>query len=388
MRFGSFDANRERLESLKASGLLSDGHGIDFDRVTRLAARATRVPISLVSLVTDDRQFFAGAYGLSEPLASARQTPISHSFCQHAVNLRRPLVIPDVRENPLVAKNPAVEELGVRAYLGFPVLGAGQHLYGAVCAIDMEPRQWRDEEIEAMRGYTSIVAALIEQHLGRIYQKLLTDVILHDLRAPLRRIQLAADVLAERAEDLPKPLEAMAKSLKGSADHASMLIHTLLKKERPLVKCEDLHATAESIARQMRPQAEKKGITIQVEDPGSRIALELPDRVMVQALENLIGNSLQFSERGEIRIRIRRVGEAAIIDVEDDGPGFRAEDYPKVFQRYAPLSAKAASGSTSAGLGLFIVKTLLESQGATIVLHSEPGESAIFRITAPLRPSP
>jgi signal transduction histidine kinase len=107
---------------------------------------------------------------------------------------------------------------------------------------------------------------------------------------------------------------------------------------------------------------------------------------MTQVLEHLIGNSIQFASGGAVRIRLRQLGEAAIIDVEDDGPGFQAEDYPKIFQRYTPLSAKAGSGSaTSAGLGLFIVKTLLESEGATVVLHSQPGESAVFRITVPLR---
>jgi len=84
MRFGTHDSNRERLDSLKASGLLGDSHGIDFDRITDLAAKAANVPISLVSLVDQDRQIFAGASGLSGDLASLRQTPIHYSFCQHA----------------------------------------------------------------------------------------------------------------------------------------------------------------------------------------------------------------------------------------------------------------------------------------------------------------
>ncbi|MCW1921436.1 GAF domain-containing sensor histidine kinase [Luteolibacter arcticus] len=385
MRFGSVDASRERLESLKSSGLLGDAHGIDFDRVTELAARAVNVPVSLVSLVDEDRQVFAGACGLSEPLKTSRQTPIHYSFCQHAVNLRQPLVIPDARKNPLVAKNPAIEEFGVVAYLGFPVLGAGQHFYGAVCAVDTVPRQWREEEIEVMRGFTSIVSALIEQHLGRVYQKLLTDVILHDLKMPLGRIQAAADVFAARAGELPHGLDALARSLKGSADQANAMVGTLLSKNRQVGRCDDLHGTAQTAAKLLRPRAEEKGIQIRVDETAARIPLELPDRVMAQVLDHLIANSLRFSNIGEVRVRIKRIGEAAIIDVEDDGPGFQAEDYPRIFQRYAPLSAKPTGGEASSGLGLSIVKTLLESEGGTIVLLSRPGESAVFRITVPVR---
>jgi len=385
MRFGSNDANRERLESLKASGLLGDSHGIDFDRITELAARAANVPISLVSLVDQDRQVFAGASGLSGDLASSRQTPIHYSFCQHAVNLRQPLVISDARKNPLVAKNPAIDEFGVRAYLGFPVLGAGQHLYGAVCAVDTAPRQWREEEIEIMRGFTAIVSALIDQHLARTYQKLLTDVLLHDLKGPLGRIRMAADVFVARGSELPQPLDTLAQSLKWNAEQASGMVNSLLGKSRQPSKCDDLRATADAVARFLSPRADEKGIQIRVDDPGAPISLALPERVMVQVLEHLMANSIRFSNLGEVRVRIKRVGEAAIIDIEDDGPGFQADDYPRIFQRYAPLSAKPTGGEASSGLGLSIVKSLLESEGGTIVLLSQPGESAIFRITVPVR---
>ena len=385
MRFGSNDASRERLESLKASGLLGNSHGIDFDRVTELAAKAANVPVSLVSLVDQDRQVFAGASGLSGVLAASRETPIHYSFCQHAVNLRQPLVIPDARRNPLVARNPAIDEFGVVAYLGFPVLGAGQHFYGAVCAVDTSPRQWRDEEIEIVRGFASIVSSLIEQHLGRVYQKLLTDVLLHDLNGPLGRIRMAADVFVARAGELPQPLDTLAQSLKGNAEQAAGMVSALLGKSRPATKCDDLRGTAEAVAKLLSPRAEEKGIQIRLDDPGSPIPLELSERVMSQVLEHLIANSIRFSNVGEVRIRIKRVGEAAIIDIEDDGPGFQADDYSRIFQRYAPLSAKPTGGETSAGLGLAIVKTLLESEGGTIVLLSQPGESAVFRITVPVR---
>jgi signal transduction histidine kinase len=201
----------------------------------------------------------------------------------------------------------------------------------------------------------------------------------------LGRIQTAADAFVARAGELPQPLDTMARSLKGSADQAAGMLATLLGKSRPLAKCDDLRATVELAARLLSPRAEEKGIRIRVNAPEERILLEVPERVMAQVFEQLIANSVRFSNIGEVRIRIKRLGEAAIIDMDDDGPGFQAEDYPRIFQRYAPLSAKPAGGEPSAGLGLAIVKTLLESEGGTIVLLSQPGESAKFRITVPIR---
>ena len=384
MHFGPLEASRPRLISLRSSGLLTDRHGIDFDHVMELASKVANVPISLVSLIDEDRQVFVGACGLPAPYSVTRETPLSHSFCQHVVNLRRPLIISDARKDDLVSKNLAIKDLGVIAYLGFPVLGEGDHLYGAVCAIHSTPRQWSEEEIELMRGFAAIVSGMIEQHMGRRYQKLLTDVLLHDLKTPLERIQIAADLFAEKAGELPAPFNGVAKSLKRSADQATALVSSLGGKDRHGPRCEDLYATAEAVALQMRREAEKKGLSILVENPGARIALNCPDRVMMRVLQNLIANSIQFSDGGEVRIRIKRIGEAAILDVEDDGPGFQEVDYPKLFLRYAPLSAKPSNGEASAGLGLYIVKNLLESEGATIVLLSQPGESAAFRITAPV----
>src|SRR3954469_16084292 len=91
-----------RLGALRSTALLDSPPEEAFDRLTRLASHALDVPVALVSLVTDDRQFFKSCIGMSEPWASERGTPLSHSFCQHAVASGEPLVIEDARETPLV----------------------------------------------------------------------------------------------------------------------------------------------------------------------------------------------------------------------------------------------------------------------------------------------
>src|SRR6476620_11594908 len=92
-----------RLAALRRAGVMDTPPEEAFDRLTRLAAKALRVPVALVSLVDAQRQFFKSCAGsLPEPWRSQRQTPLSHSFCQHAVTSGKPLVISDAREHPLV----------------------------------------------------------------------------------------------------------------------------------------------------------------------------------------------------------------------------------------------------------------------------------------------
>jgi hypothetical protein len=83
-----------------------------FDRLTSLAATTLGAPVSLVSLVEAKRQFFASTYGLAEPWATRRETPLSHSFCQHVVHSRDAVIVTDARTDPLVAGNLAIPRSG------------------------------------------------------------------------------------------------------------------------------------------------------------------------------------------------------------------------------------------------------------------------------------
>lgn len=144
-----------RLAELRRTGLLDTAAEEAFDRLTRLASRILRVPVALVSLVDEQRQFFKSQVGLPEPWASQRQTPLSHSFCQHVVNLREPLIVADAREHPLVRDNLALRDLGVVAYAGMPLTTSDGHTLGAFCAIDSQPRVWTPEEIEILKDLTA-----------------------------------------------------------------------------------------------------------------------------------------------------------------------------------------------------------------------------------------
>jgi PAS domain S-box-containing protein len=151
-----------RIEALRGLMLLDSSGEEAFDRITRLAVAVLQVPVALVSLVDEDRQFFKSCIGLAEPWASARQTPLSHSFCQHVVASSEPLIIEDARRHPLVQHNLAIPDLNVIAYLGIPLITSEGDVLGSFCVIDSEPRVWAEEEISTLTGLAAIVMTEIE----------------------------------------------------------------------------------------------------------------------------------------------------------------------------------------------------------------------------------
>lgn len=140
-----------RLRTLQRTMLMDSPRELAFDRLTRLAVRLLRVPVSLLSLVDDQRQFFKSIYGLPEPWNSARGTPLTHSFCKHVVNSGGPLIVHDAKKNHLVKKNLAIPDLGVAAYAGIPIKTREGETLGSFCVIDTKPRVWKEKEVALLR---------------------------------------------------------------------------------------------------------------------------------------------------------------------------------------------------------------------------------------------
>jgi diguanylate cyclase (GGDEF)-like protein len=148
----------ERIAALNAEGLLDGAPEPMFDRFARLAARVANAPTALVSVVGDDRQCFAGLCGLGQPWADARQTPLSHSFCQHVMANAAPLIIEDARVDPVLCSNLAIVDLDVIAYAGFPIVSPSGQVLGSLCAIDSKPRTWAQAQLEALDDVALLVA--------------------------------------------------------------------------------------------------------------------------------------------------------------------------------------------------------------------------------------
>jgi GAF domain len=151
----------ERLEALRSTALLDADIAPSFDRLARLAAHVLNAPVALVSLVDADRQVFKSCLGLPEPWASDRQSPLTHSFCQHAVASREPLLVDDAREHELLRTNLAIRDMGVIAYAGIPLIDPDGHALGTLCVIDSRPRHWTTHQVQLLADLAASVVTEI-----------------------------------------------------------------------------------------------------------------------------------------------------------------------------------------------------------------------------------
>jgi len=142
-----------RVAALHQLGLLDTEPEERFDRITRLAATLFGVPISMVTLIDGDRQWFKSRVGMP-----SMETPRDISLCAHAILGQDPLVVPDALEDDRFADNPLVAgELHGRFYAGVPLFLADGHAVGTLCVIDVKPRQPTEEQMALLRDLASVV---------------------------------------------------------------------------------------------------------------------------------------------------------------------------------------------------------------------------------------
>ncbi len=148
-----------RLGALRASGLLDTPAEERFDRITRMAQRLLNVPIALISLVDEDRQWFKSRQGLE-----LTETPRAFSFCAHAIAADDVFHVADAGADARFADNPLV--LGdptIRFYAGCPISAPDGSKLGTLCVIDRQPRQLSESDVEALHDLAQMVESEIAQ---------------------------------------------------------------------------------------------------------------------------------------------------------------------------------------------------------------------------------
>jgi GAF domain-containing protein len=142
---------------------LSDGPQQElFARLNRIAVQLLGVPVSILSLITDDRQVHAAQVGLDDDEFTHSEFPLSHSFCKNVVVSGQALIVADAREHPTVKDNGSVVDNNVIAYAGFPLRLASGEIVGAFCAIDGEPHDWTPEQLEIVKDLTALASELLD----------------------------------------------------------------------------------------------------------------------------------------------------------------------------------------------------------------------------------
>lgn len=182
-----------RVEELKRSQLLDSPKEEWYDRLTSLATRLIGAPIALISVVDTDRQFFKSQVGLAEPLATRRETPLSHSFCQWVAGGHEELVVGDAREHPVLRTNAAVRELNVVAYAGVPFsLAGGSEALGSFCVVDSKPREWAEGELTTLRNLSAVVQSYIALGSKAEDRRSIVETVANGIGGAVRLL-LAAD---------------------------------------------------------------------------------------------------------------------------------------------------------------------------------------------------
>jgi PAS domain S-box-containing protein len=215
-------------ETLRVIGLLDSPQEQSYDRLTRLAAAALHVPVSLITLIDGGRQFFKSSAGLPEPWASSRETPMEYSICRHVVTTAQPLVVEDTRAHPLLRESAAVTELGLVAYAGLPLRTMDGQVIGAFAAADHAPHAWSPAEIALLEELAAAAMHEIELHAA--------------LRTASRQTAAASDAAAQRhcappqfrtlVDEAPIGICALQDGLFQFVNGA--LAHTLLYSEEEL----------------------------------------------------------------------------------------------------------------------------------------------------------
>lgn len=213
----------------------------------------------------------------------------------------------------------------------------------------------------------------------------------HDLRSPLNAVKgylemILEDPAIERAQ-LEDVVGRSIESTRRMADMLQQLLdaNAIERGERKfeLKPCE-LSSVLNSVLAIYRPRAAAKQQTLHFETDSAPASV-LGDRgVLTQVLENLVSNAVKYSPLGKnIFVRLNNQSGIVRCEVQDEGPGLSAEDRTKLFGKFARLSAKPTGGETATGLGLSIVKRMVEAMNGKVWCESEPGQGATFVVQLP-----
>jgi signal transduction histidine kinase len=419
-----------RLAALRQLAVLDTAPEETYDGITRLAAHICQAPVALISLVDEDRQWFKARTGL-EP----RETPRDVAFCAHAILQNDLFIVPDAladprfKDNPLVTSHPRI-----RFYAGAPLINADGHALGTLCVTDSVPRELSEEQKEALRTLARLTVTQLELRraslaLARANEELDREVA-ERARAERERAELlereqsarAAAEAANRAKDeflatvsheLRTPLTSMMgwvellqlgmldekgrehalEVIANSAQAQAQLIADLLDISRIVsgrlrldVRAIELAPIIAAALDVVRPAAEAKAIELRAEFGADTGEVSGDPNRLQQVIWNLLSNAVKFTPNGgRVTVQLARVNGQVEINVTDNGAGIAPDFLPHVFERFRQGDSTTTRQHGGLGLGLAIVRHLVELHGGTVTAESAGlGMGATFRLRLPV----
>ncbi|MGH2368881.1 MAG: ATP-binding protein, partial [Chloroflexota bacterium] len=348
-------------------------------------------------------------------LHRAQQRP--NGVTVHVLERGELVLVPDTLAPSAYGPYPQLAEAGIQAFVVVPLLASGRAL-GAFSVTFNQPRELHAEDQEALQLFAAHAAAALERvcleverqetlrdlakreaeaaalrQLDRLKSNLLL-MISHELRTPLTLIHGYAELLQARAGSVsPEVTRTMAERIHAGSTQLAHLVDGLLDFARieqgaVLVQPEpfDLVPVLEDI---WRGFASRPG--------GERLERQMPETLLVhadrarivQAISNLVENALRYAPVGPIVIRASATDDAARVEIEDCGPGLPPEEQPHVWESFFRGTGVAGLNvAPGSGIGLAVVKALVEAHGGRVGLESTPGDGACFWFEVPVAPPP
>lgn len=213
------------------------------------------------------------------------------------------------------------------------------------------------------------------------------SLVSHDLKGPFNRIFALTQLINLNQENLTTgQKEYLGKIHQIAADGLGMVRNILDSRKLDDKGIEldpvriDLTALVSSLVKNYRLVAEKKNIEILLDLP-EPLTLTADKLYMARVIENLLSNAVKFSTEGKkVFVKLAAIDNTLLLSVKDQGPGIGEDEKKKLFQRFQQLSARPTGGESSTGLGLFIVKTIVDKMGGEIFCESSPGEGSNFTL--------
>ncbi|MFQ5399208.1 MAG: GAF domain-containing protein [Anaerolineae bacterium] len=324
---------------------------------------------------------------------AARVIPESHPILAQVLAERSYVLTHDVSPAESIDDTPAIVQLAV------PVRRDGL-VTGLITLESQEPNALTDEDIAFVERLADRAAVAIKN--ARLYERIhaankaksdFISVVTHELRLPMTAIRGYSDLIGS---GMTGPITDQQKEFLGvirrNLDRMQDLIQDLsdinrIETGRMKFECRefDLRPVVQETADTLREaiSGKQQSLSLELSDEAAEVYAD-PKRVG-QILTNLLSNAHKYTpEGGAIRIRVERRGEMAAVSVIDNGIGISEEDQAKLFTQFFRAENKAVREQAGWGLGLSIVKKMVNAQGGEITFESSPGHGSTFTFTIPL----
>jgi len=289
----------------------------------------------------------------------------------------------------IVRSGGEVRWIDSRSFIGYDDDGRAQRVIGV--NIDITERKLAEEHRKLLNARLSAQWTRLQR--ANAFKSEMLGTVAHDLKNPLGVILGRTEMLTEMvsaAASSADNIKAQIGHIRSAAQRVTEIIDSLISDamadahditigREPV----DLVALLRDLVEANQPLAARKGQTITLTAPAAIDSLCDSDRIR-EAIDNLLSNAIKYSPiGGRIEIGVEQREDSAVIRVSDEGPGLSPEDTARLFGRFQRLSAKPTGGETSTGLGLSIVKRIVDLHGGTVTVESARPSGTTFMIAIP-----